>query len=112
MSSIKNIVGFVVVLAVLFFGYKYFFVKEAQPALTVQGNAPDGQTGKEFLVALINLQNINLDAASALLSDTSFSRLRDMSVSLPDEEAGRPNPFRPIGNDTPFPGGATTTGSR
>lgn len=108
MSSIKNIILFVVVLGALFFGYKFFFVKEATPALSVQGVTEGNKTGKDFLVALINLQNINLDAANTLLSDPSFSRLRDMSVSLPDEPRGRPNPFRPIGSDVPGSSATTT----
>lgn len=85
----------------MFFGYKYFFVNASVPDLKIEGSSSESiQAGKDFLVALINLQHINLDAGSAILNDQTFVRLRDMSVSLPNEPRGRTNPFRPIGDDS------------
>ncbi len=112
MSNIRKIVIIVAIFAALFFVYRYFFVSKPTPALEVSGVSASGnaQAGKDFLVALINLEHINLDAGAAVLTDQAFARLEDMSVSLPNEEHGRPNPFNPIGIDTGAI--ATTTGSQ
>lgn len=100
-SNIKNIIIAIVAVVAMFFGYKYFFVSAPTPDLKVEGSSSAStQAGKDFLVALINLQHINLDAGAVILNDPTFVRLRDMSVSLPDEPHGRGNPFRAIGDDS------------
>jgi hypothetical protein len=101
-ENIKKILIGGVIIIVLFFVYKMFFAGGGPvPALKVETaqSSASTQAGKDFLVALLNLQNINLDAGAAIFEDQNFARLRDMSVSLPDEPQGRPNPFRPLGDD-------------
>ncbi|MFA5841753.1 MAG: hypothetical protein WC835_02200 [Candidatus Paceibacterota bacterium] len=105
-GNLKKILIAVVIIVVLFFVYRFFFAGSGPVAAlkieTAQSSA-SAQAGKDFLVALLNLQHINLDAGSAILEDGDFIRLRDMSVSLPDEPQGRPNPFRPLGEDSTTP---------
>lgn len=105
-GNIKKIVIAVVVIIALFFVYRFFFTgKEPVTALKVEKSQSGGnaEAGKDFLVALLNLQRINLDAGDAVLRDSAFVRLRDMSVPLPDEPQSRPNPFKPIGDDASSP---------
>lgn len=120
-TAIKIVIA-VVVVGGLLLAYRLYFVKQPLPNLGFEGiglggGAQNGAlnpgTGKEFLVALINLEHINLDAGAAVFSDKSFARLRDMSVSLPDEPRGRVNPFKPIGEDdvgVPFNASAGSSG--
>jgi|SRR3989344_2446479 len=100
-GALKNILVILVGATVLFFGYRYFFAEVPVEDLETSqpGTRTSAQAGKDFLVALVNLQQINLDTGMAVLNDPSFARLEDMSVSLPTEQRGRPNPFNPIGVD-------------
>lgn len=114
-DKVKKILIAIVIIFVLFFVYRLFFAGSVSiPALSVQtaaGTDTSIQAGKEFLVALLNLSHINLDAGAVVLKDSNFVRLRDMSVSLPDEPQGRPDPFKPIGDDknTPSPSRESST---
>lgn len=98
-GTIRKIVIAVVIVALLFIAYSYFFVSSPTPNLEVSGVAVSGgsQAGRDFLIALVNLEHINLDIGAAILNDQAFARLEDMSVSLPNEKRGRSNPFGPIG---------------
>ncbi len=112
-GAIKNIVISLIIVGALFFGYKYFFVKDPVSPLSVQENlavAADIKEGKDYLVALINLERINFSVGSAVFNNPMFVRLRDMSVSLPDEPRGRSDPFMPIGEDVSGLTPAITTG--
>ena len=100
-SGLKSIFVIAVIGVASFFGYRYFFVNESTPSLKIEGASVNGNSkaGQDFLAALINLQHVNLDTAPSVLSDQAFILLKDASFALPDEPRGRPNPFRPIGND-------------
>ena len=108
--KIKNTLIAVIIIVVMFFGYRYFFVGDGPvPALSVTGavSNPADQAGRDFLDALINLKHINLDSSALIFSDQAFARLKDMSVALPVEPRGRTNPFKAIGDDSGSSG--TTT---
>jgi hypothetical protein len=53
--------------------------------------------GKEFVAQLLAIQNItfNLD----LFKDPVFQGMQDFSREIQAQEAGRPNPFAPLGDD-------------
>ena len=60
----------------------------------------DSEVTREFLSLLLNVKNIKLD--DRIFADVAFGSLRDSSIVLiPDGTEGRPNPFAPIGFDTP-----------
>ncbi len=108
---LKNILVAVAIVAIAFLGYRFFFSGDAKPAgLKFEGaqNETGGQAGRDFLVALADLKNINLDLSSGIFNDRAFSSLKDMSVSLPSEPRGRPNPFRAIGNNIKVSSPTTT----
>jgi hypothetical protein len=64
---------------------------------TNPATALDGP-GKEFVAQLLAIQNIafNLD----LFRDPVFQGMQDFSREIQPQEAGRPNPFAPLGDDT------------
>ena len=64
----------------------------------VSGTSGQNASGSDFLVALVNLNNIELE--DSVLSNPVWNYLFDFSVDLePEGEAGRINPFAPIGSD-------------
>ena len=111
-STIKNILIFVAIAAVLILAY-FFFFKPSSPTANLTSTSasstasssgtPASQTpavGSDFLTILLNLKNMKLD--DSIFSDPAFLSLHDSSVLLisdPTQE-GRPNPFAPIGSDT------------
>ena len=117
-KSIKNIIISVVIVAILAVGY-IFFIKKApeQPSLvssstSVLPGADSTTTGaiasmedtqtQDFLSVLLNVKSIKL--ADAIFSKPAFLTLHDSSIILvPDQSAGRPNPFAPIGTDPVVP---------
>lgn len=117
MSSIfKNIIIFVVLLALLGGGY-FFYFKDKQnpdPAATLTstntGSAP-GALGDSkasgtaissdtqgLLSLLLNVKTIKLN--DEIFRSASFATLKDSTITLVQEgNEGRPNPFAPIGSD-------------
>jgi hypothetical protein len=110
MPKIKNIAIFVGIAAAIFLGY-YFFIKAPAPEdnLVVSSAANSSpQSGavatgvpRDFLTLLLSVRNIRLE--DAIFSDAAFKNL-DGSHSIiltQDGNEGRPNPFAPLGPDTP-----------
>lgn len=54
--------------------------------------------GKEFVAQLLAIQNINFNLD--LFKDPVFQGMQDFSREIQPQEAGRPNPFAPLGDDT------------
>lgn len=104
---LRNVLIVVIVIIILFFGYRQFFLSEPLAPFSVEGGAQGvgggGKEGGDFLAALINLNKIKLEISSSVLNDPALAKLKDKSVSLPDESSGRPNPFNPIGADSVSP---------
>jgi hypothetical protein len=67
--------------------------------------AEEPSESQELLVALSGLKEISLDIS--IFTDPIFLSLTDYGVELPQEAAGRRNPFAPVGQDGALP--ATTT---
>ncbi|MBU3669085.1 MAG: hypothetical protein FGM57_03975 [Candidatus Taylorbacteria bacterium] len=67
--------------------------------VTTAGGAPalDGP-GKEFVTQLLAIQNINF--ALDIFEDPVFRGLQDWSREIQPQEAGRPNPFAPLGDES------------
>lgn len=120
-KNIKNIIIFVIILAILGVAYFVFFGKSATPPAATSNSAlqtsttgaapvnsvinPNALTGaeatkisQEFVNQLLNLQAIKLN--DDILSSLAFQSLQDFSIILvqPGNE-GRPNPFAPFGSD-------------
>ncbi len=79
-----------VVILALFY---YLWAKGGDSALltSVEGTSPLSQ---EILITLGQLTTIKLD--SAVFSDPVFLSLNDFSSVIPDQKAGRRNPFAPL----------------
>lgn len=107
----KNMAIGVAALAVIVIGYFLFFGGgESENPLT-STRSPQGEAelsiGRELLVTLLELRSLTLDPS--LFKDPVFQSLRDFSVPLPPQQAGRRNPFAPLGSDqqSPVPPPAT-----
>src|SRR3989344_462832 len=107
-STLKNILIFVLIFGVLAGGY-YFFIgnKTEEQGLTsidpVTGteiaSVVDSGVGSEFLSTLLNIKNIKLD--NAIFLSSAFRYLQDYTTELVEQgNAGRVNPFAPIGIDS------------
>jgi hypothetical protein len=107
-SNIKNIIMVVILIAILVFGYIFFFKNKSdnQPNLTssfVSGLIPNSDSKStlnedtEFITVLLGIKNIKLN--DSIFSNIAFTNLRDSSIILVQEEGsqGRLNPFAPIG---------------
>ena len=103
MEFIKKSLRFIIIIGLLsaaaYFGYQTFLKTEpASDLVTVAApSAAQIKAGRDFLVTLNNLKAIQLNPA--IFSERTFAALKDISVTLPEEPKGRPNPFSPIGND-------------
>lgn len=106
-STLKNILIFVLIFAVLAGGY-YFFIgnkTETQgltsidPVTGVDISPADDGVGSEFLSTLLNIKNIKLD--NSIFLSSAFKSLQDYTTILVDQgNSGRSNPFAPIGADS------------
>lgn len=90
-SIIKNLLFAVVLVALLYFGYKMFF-GAGSAELMVDGSASEGQlVASEFLIKLNELQSI--DFSSELFSDRRFNSFVSFSTVPGPVTSGRENPF-------------------
>jgi len=124
MPSIKNIIIFISIGAIIALAY-VFLIKSPAPEVdnlisTQSSGTPSATTSdssfspvvaQDFLILLLSVKNIKLD--DAIFSTEGFTSLRDSSIILtPDGNEGRPNPFAPIGSDlvaTPISAGVGTS---
>lgn len=125
MSKIKTIIVVVVILAVGFFGYSYFFVSNkdtttnlkdiSKPgAITTDAAGGTATSSKEisqndqYVRQLIALRAISFNFD--LFSDDAYKILHAANTDIPPEEKGRHNPFAPIeAGDGNFLDATTTT---
>ena len=95
MDILKNkwVTGAVGVAAVLFLVY-YLWTSAGSSALltTTEGTSPLSQ---EILTTLGQLHTIKLEPA--IFTDPVFVSLNDFGVTIPPQNAGRRNPFAPVG---------------
>lgn len=93
-SEVKNIVIFVSILAGLYFSYTYFFAGEEAATIVIGPTEGGGEVGGDILPLLQDIKKIRLDAK--VFDDPIYKSLKNYSVELPKEDAGRVNPFAPI----------------
>lgn len=108
----KNILIGLVILALAFFAYRFFFVKEEDigPSVLVADKASISEEERSILELLSDMQSISLD--TSILKNKNFLNLQDFSVSITPEPQGRDNPFSPVGTNstvTPVPNGKINT---
>lgn len=128
-KTIKNIIIFVLILAIIGVAYFMFFGKTSKVPATTSNSALQTSTGttpvnsvvnptplseaeankisQEFVNQLLNLQAIKLN--DDIFSSLAFQSLQDFSIVLvqPGNE-GRPNPFAPFGSDELDPNAPAT----
>jgi hypothetical protein len=94
----NNIVIAVIALILLSVGGFYYISRGEQDdgALLVSEGAENG-VDRELLATLLELKSLKFN--DALFESNTFRSLKDFSREIPDEPAGRPNPFAPVGTD-------------
>lgn len=83
--------GIAVICGAVFLYYSY--AGSAAPLLT--SATETSPVSQELLVTLGSLRTIQLDPS--LFSDPVFLSLSDFGVTIPPQQAGRRNPFAPVG---------------
>ena len=91
----KILIASVVLLLVLFLGYKLFSRTPASSQSSV--TLPEPVVGQDILDLVDKLKAVNFDIS--IFSDSLMTNLRDLSPVLQPESQGRVNPFFPIGQD-------------
>lgn len=92
-SLLKNIVIIIVVGAILYIGYNFFFAGGGV-ALEIGSETNEGEIlTQEFLVRLGELESI--DFSRELFEDPRFRSLSSFSTSPESADVGRSNPFSP-----------------
>lgn len=105
MSKIKTIILVVVILAVGFFAYSFFFVSNTDTSakLTDVSNVGDSTNASStsevnqndlYVKQLIALRAISFNFD--LFNDDAYKILHAANTDIPPEEKGRHNPFAPI----------------
>ncbi len=101
---ILNILAALVVIALIFFGYRLIFksapdeVADGDVGLVAAGFAenPLRESADEFLQILLSLKKLDLVSGAAFFANPGFQSLRDFATELQMKEPGKENPFAPI----------------
>jgi hypothetical protein len=91
----RTLILAVVIIAIAFFAYSYFFADKGQPILSEQAPAAETPVDQDLIALLLQLRSIRLD--TAIFNDPAFRSLQDFSQALVPEAIGRTNPFAPLG---------------
>lgn len=83
--------GAAAVAALLYVYFTYFNGDGAALIATPADSAISG----DLLVTLNSIHTIRLD--NTIFTDPVFASLSDFGVTIPPQDAGRPNPFAPLG---------------
>lgn len=110
-KTFGNILIFLVIIAIIFFGYKYFIagspeeeIRDLGASTSPAGEEVAGSDTEAFVAIMESLESVDLKAVK-FLEDPLFSNsLKDFSSELPKIDTGRENPFAAIGTG----GGAKT----
>lgn len=95
LAKYQNIIIIVIVIAVAFGIYSYFFANKSEAPLTAETVAAGNQADQDLISLLLQLKSITLD--DSIFSNPTFLSLHDFSQSLVPEPSGRQNPFAPLG---------------
>lgn len=106
----NNIIIAIIALILLSAGGFYYISRTDQDSedLLVSESVENG-VDRELLATLLELKSLKFDRA--LFESNVFKSLKDFSRQIPDEPAGRPNPFAPVGTDK-AKSAATSTNAR
>lgn len=108
MNILKNkwIMGGSVAVLVLALGYYVWGMSSSGPLLTGGEEGAASPLSQEILATLSQIHTIDLNPK--LFTDPSFVSLTDFGVTIPPQQAGRRNPFAPIGGASSVPAGTAT----
>jgi hypothetical protein len=95
--------GVIVILLALVY-WEFFSSSGSSTPLSSSTPTATSPASQDLLVALTNLQTIQLN--SAIFSDPVFESLTDFGVTIPPQVAGRQDPFLPLSPSSPAPSGA------
>jgi hypothetical protein len=97
MNILKNklVMGGSAAILVLALGYYFWNTAGQGPLLSGGEESGTSPLSQEILTTLSQLHTITLDPK--LFSDPSFVSLTDFGVTIPPQNAGRRNPFAPVG---------------
>ena len=101
----KNIILFIIIVALLAIGYFMFFGKSTDEVLESNIAKRENVEG-DVLPVLLELKQIKLD--TSFFKEKSFTNLftHDFTVKLVSQSVGRVNPFAPQGFDAGVSSGA------
>lgn len=107
MNILKNkfIMGGSAAILVLALGYYFWNTSASGPLLSGGEGSGTSPLSQEILATLSQLHTIQLNPQ--LFTDPSFVSLTDFGVTIPPQNAGRRNPFAPIGASTGTTGSAS-----
>jgi hypothetical protein len=92
----KNVMGGIVAVVLLALVYYIWNSSSSTELLTAEeGTSPLSQ---ELLTTLSQLHTLRLDPA--VFKDPVFTSLNDFGATIPPQQAGRRNPFAPVGSQT------------
>ena len=101
-----------VVLALIIAGLAWYFFSgtPATSILTTQSaDNPSNVADKDLVATLLALRTVSL--SGTILSDPSFRGLNDFSTQIVPEDAGRPDPFAPLFQNSVYTGQSGAAGN-
>lgn len=101
----KKILGGIAAVAVLGLGY-YVWSSSSEGPLLSSAPGIASPISQEILATLGQLHTIKLDPA--IFTNPAFVSLTDFGVTIPPQNAGRRNPFSPVGSVSTQPPPATS----
>lgn len=86
--------GVIVLAAFIILAFLFYSWSNPSSGIT-ETNSENSQMGQALLITLAGLNTIRLDGT--VFADPAFISLADFGVTIPPQQAGRRNPFLPIG---------------
>lgn len=94
----KNIITLVIIIGIIIGGVWWYRTKympnDSDSGSSTMAVANASKVGQKTLALLNQLNTLNLDAS--IFTDPAYTGLQDYSVSIPEQNAGRLNPFAPL----------------
>lgn len=91
----KTLMGVIVLAAFIILSFLLYSWSNPSSG-TIDTNSESSQMGQALLITLAGLNTIRLDGS--IFADPAFISLTDFGVTIPPQQAGRRNPFLPIGS--------------
>lgn len=109
----KNIIVIVVVVLVAMIAMQFLTSNDTGTStLSADISSSDSVDAKSIYALLQKMQTVTL--TDSIFANSVFQNLKDNSVTFAPQEAGRANPFSPVGSDASIPtqSKATTTSGK